>query len=394
MKKRRSFRNIISEREAELPEAEMGKLLKILVERKDIISLGPGEPDFTPPKHVIAATKAALQKGETHYSPIEGRKELHEAIIKKLKKENRITATRENLIVTNGSTEGIMLSLMATVDPGEHVLVPDPGFICYIPMVEILNGYPISIPLQAEEGFQIYPERIRGLIKEPKKLRAMIINSPSNPTGTVYSKRILEGIADVAVDNDILVITDEAYEKFVYGGSRHYSIASLNGMEDYVLSLFSFSKTHGMAGFRIGYAVGPEKIIQAMRKLHIYTTLTASTANQLAAAAALGGSQAHIAKHVREYNRRRKYMCKRLSEMDGFYLVEPKGAFYAFPKINFKMSSAEFSRFLINRAKVATVPGDEFGRFGKGFIRLSYATELKLIEQAMHRIEKAVRKLK
>jgi len=386
------LRSIISEREEELPKGELAELIRVAVEEKNVISFGPGEPDFTPPRHIINSAKKALDKGFTHYSPPPGRAELLKEVAKKLKRENSIDVKLEEIIITTGSTEAILLALMCVVDPGESVLVPNPGFIAYLPTVELLNGSPISIPLFKENKFQIDTDEIKRLI-HPKRTRAIIINTPSNPTGTVLNKKTLEGIADVALDNDLLIISDEAYEKFVYKG-KHISIGSLNGMKDYVLTLQSFSKTYGMAGFRVGYAAGPKKIIDAMRNLHIYSTICAPTVSQMAAIAALKGSQSHVRKNVKEYNRRRKFMIKRINEIKGFDCLEPEGAFYAFPKIGFKMSSLKFCKWLLKNARVAVVPGSDFGRYGEGFVRFSYATSFDKIVKGMKRIEKAVKKLR
>jgi aminotransferase len=394
VRRRVPLRAIISERQAELPAGEMGKLLKIMVEMPEVISLGPGEPDFSTPKHIIAAAKRALDHGFTHYSPTEGRAELREAITKKLKRQNRIDISPDQIIVTCGSTEAILLALLATIDPGEQVLIPDPGFLAYIPQIELLNAQALSVPTRPQDGWQLLPEAVAWQLKEPRRVRAIIINSPANPTGAVYTRKNLEQIADIAVDHDLLVITDEAYEHFLYGGAKHISMASLNGMADYVLTLQSFSKTYGMAGFRVGYAAGPAKIIDAMRSLHIYSTLCAPTVSQLAALAALRGPQGHIKRHVREYDRRRKFIIRRLNEIEGFAVGEPQGAFYAFARADFGMPSRHLCEWLIRNARVATVPGTDFGRYGEGFVRFSYATAHDLIVQAMDRIERAVRKLR
>jgi aspartate/methionine/tyrosine aminotransferase len=388
-----TLRGILSEREEELPEEDLGKLMKILVEKKDIISLGPGQPDFGPPKHVISAAKKALDKGCSAYSPIEGRKELLEELTKKLKRENGIDTSPEQICVTSGSNEAILLALMCVVDPGEEVLVPDPGFLDYIPSVEILNGYPVSIPLYYENNFQLEPESIRNLIKDKKKLKAIIINTPGNPTGTVFSKKLLERIAEIAVENNLLIISDEAYEKFVYN-TKHVSIGSLNGMHDYVLTLQTFSKTYGMPGFRVGYAVGSKKIINAIRYIHLFDSLCAPTISQIAAVAALKGPQNHIKKIVKEYDKRRKFLAKRINEIKGLECKEPQGAFYILAKYDFDMKARNFVRWLIDNAKVSVVPGTDFGRYGEGFIRFSYATDFNLIKKAMDRIEKALKKLK
>lgn len=388
------LRRIISEREKELPVSTIGELIKIAEESKGIISLGPGEPDFASPKHVIKFACQKLKEGYTHYSPPAGRAELREAIAKKLKKENKIDVSPDQVIVTVGSTEAIMLALMCTIDPGEGVLVPDPGFLAYTPTVEILNGMPLCVPHCESTGFQFDIEQAKRAIM-PEKTNVIIVNSPSNPTGVVYKKKVLEEIAGFVNEYDLLAISDEAYEKLVYAGEKHVSLGSLNGMEDRVLTLQSFSKTHAMPGFRVGYAAGPEKIINAMKKIHIYSTVCAPTISQEAALAALGGPQKHVAKMVKEYDRRRKLMFERFNEIPGFSCVEPKGAFYTFPNIRgFGMKSLKFSMWLLKNAKVAVVPGTEFGRCGEGYVRCSFATSYEKISTALDRIEGATKKLK
>jgi aminotransferase len=388
------LRNIISERSLHLPEPEIINLMKILVEqKKSIISLGPGEPDFGAPGSAITCGIKCLKEGQTHYSPAEGRTDLRKAIAKKLRKKNKINVSEDEVIVTTGSNEAILLSMMATIDPGEQVLVPNPGYLAFIPIVELLNGKALSIPLIEEDGFDINPDAIRSLIKNPKKVRALILNVPGNPTGNYVTKKRLEEIADIAVEHDLLIVSDEAYEDFVFEG-KHTSIGSLNGIKNRVLSLFTFSKSHGMAGFRIGYAAGPKKIIDTMVKLHISTTLTAPTVSQLAALQVLKGPQYHIKRNWTEYKRRSQMVCKRINELPGFHCPQSKGAFYAFPKYDYNMTSLQFSKWLLKNAKVATVPGSEFGKYGEGHLRFSYATDYKLIEKAMDRIEKALKKIK
>lgn len=386
------LRNIISERERELPVSTIGRMLKIAAEDKHCISLGPGEPDFDSPGNIVRAAKRALDRGMTHYSPVAGRTEFKRAVIRKLKKENRIEAREENIVVTCGSTEAILLALIATVDPGEGVMVPDPGFLAYKPAVEVLNGMPISIPLEEERGFQLDVDVMERLVI-PEKTRVLIMNSPANPTGTVLDRKVLEEVADFAVEYGLLVLSDEAYEKFVYGDARHISMGSLNGMEKYVMTLHSFSKTYAMPGFRLGYACGPEEVVKAMTKLHIFSTLCAPTVSQVAGIEALRGPQGAVERMRREYDRRRGLIIKRAREVPGWSCVEPQGAFYAFPNVKaMGMKSLKVSEWLLREARVATIPGTEFGRMGEGFIRLSYATSYEKIEKAMERIERVVKK--
>lgn len=389
----------IAERELFLRDSDFVRILSLAAETPGLISLGPGEPDFDTPAFIRKAAKDTLDKGETHYSSMAGRPELREAIAKKFKKEKHVSIDPDKeIIVTCGSNEAIFLAFMSILDPGEQVLVPDPCFLSYIPTVEAMNSYPISIPLTEEEKFQLTTEAIEASIQDPKRIRAIILSSPSNPTGTVMKRKSLEELADIAREYDFLVFMDEAYEKFVYKG-KYYSMASLNGMEDYCVTFQSFSKSYAMPGFRLGYAVGPEKLIQAMIRLHTYTTLTAPTISQIAGAKALTGPQGCVERMRKEYDRRRKFVIKRLNNIPGFSLVEPDGAFYAFPSIHFKnkkgkqMTSVEFCERLLKETGVLCVPGNEFGRCGEGFVRMSYATEYKKIADAMDRIEEFAGKL-
>jgi len=383
-------RQIISERESELPVSTIGRLLALASEDKSVISLGPGEPDFVSPANVIRAAKNGLDRGCTHYSPPAGRADLREAIAKKLKKDNRIRTDPANIVVTCGSTEAIMLVLMSTVDPGEGVIITDPGFLAYKPCVEVLNGMPISVPLVEENGFQLDLDSIRSMIV-PEKTNAMIINTPMNPTGVVFTRKTLEEVADFAVENDIVVVSDEAYEKFVYDNTKHISIGSLNGMEDRVVTLQSFSKSYAMPGFRVGYAAGPPAIISAMSKLHLFTSLCAPTISQVAALEALNGPQGSVAKMLKEYDRRRKLVYRRLEAIPSIDCIEPKGAFYAFPNVKeLGMKSYDLAQKMLKEAKVAVVPGTEFGTHGEGYVRISYATSYEKIEQGMDRLERFV----
>lgn len=385
------LRRLLSEREKDLPLSTIGKLIKIAEERKDIISLGAGELDYTSPPLVIAAAKKALDKGFTHYSPAEGRVELREALSKKLKKENNINVSPEQIIVTVGATEGLLLSLMCSIDPGEGVLLPDPGFLGFKPVVEILNGMPLSVPLKEETRFTYEVEGMEQAII-PEKTRVLILNSPSNPTGQVIKRKELEEIADFAVEYNLLILSDEAYENFVYG-VKQVSMGGLNGMGERVVTLHSFSKSFAMPGFRIGYASGPEELIKAMTKVHVFTSVCAPTVSQIAALQALKDRKA-TSRMVREYEKRGRFLHKRLNEIPGVSCLKPEGAFYLFPNIqSFGMKSLDFAEMLLKKAKVAVVPGTEFGRHGEGFIRVSYATELVKIKQAMDRIERVIKRL-
>ncbi|MFH1978653.1 MAG: pyridoxal phosphate-dependent aminotransferase [Candidatus Aenigmatarchaeota archaeon] len=385
------LRNVISDREKDLPILTIGKFLKLAEEDKSVLSLGPGEPDFDAPPNVIKAAKKALDDKETHYSPVGGRQDLKEAVVKAVKKNNKIKCNPENVMITTGSTEGILLTLLCIMDPGESVIVPDPSFLSYEPTVEILSGKVIKMKLHEQDDFHPNFDRFNKKFN-PEKTRAIIINTPSNPTGVVFRKKMLEEVADFAVENDLIIMSDEAYEKLIYDGVEHTSIGSFNGMEDRVVTLHSFSKSYAMPGFRVGYAIASEKLVEAMKKVHIFTSLSTPTISQIAAIEALKGPQGYVDKMVKEYDRRRKMIVKRLDEMEGVECVRPQGAFYAFPKIeSFGMKSLEFSEQLLKKAKVAVLPGTEFGAGGEGFIRCSYATSYEKIEKALDKMKKFLR---
>lgn len=374
----------ISERENQLPDAIIGQMLEIAAQRKDIISLGPGEPDFPAPRAVVEWTKKFAGMCN-HYSPPGGRKELKEAIVKKLRKDNRIRCAPENIIVTAGSQEALLLALQCTADVNEQVLIPDPGFLGYKPTVELTDASPVPYPLREESSWEIDIDEIRR-IADKKKMHGLIINSPSNPTGNVLSRKTLEEIADFAVEYDIYVFSDEAYEKIIYG-KKHVSIGNLNGMEDYVITLQTFSKSFAMCGYRLGYCAAPEEIIRAMTKTHVYSTICAPTISQIVGVKALGIGIKYTKTMVKEYKRRRDMIVRKLNET-GLRTVRPEGAFYAFANIqDFSKNSFRFAQELLKKAKVAVIPGSEFGRNGEGYIRCSFATDYRLIEQAMQRME-------
>ncbi|MBL7100721.1 MAG: aminotransferase class I/II-fold pyridoxal phosphate-dependent enzyme [Nanoarchaeota archaeon] len=380
----------ISERETELPDAVIGKLLKIAVEDKSVISLGPGEPDFPAPKPITNLVKKYANQCN-HYSPPGGRAELKEQIIKKLKKDNKIKTRPENIIVTCGSQEALLLATACTLDVSEQIILPSPSFMGFLPTFRLFNANPTFVPLKEEESFEINPDEVKKII-DKKKTKALLINTPANPTGNVISKKVLEELADIAVEHDIYIFSDEAYEKIIYDGKKHYSIGSFNGMEKYVVTLQSFSKTYAMCGFRIGYAICPEELTKAMTKTHIYSTICSPTISQKIGTEALKLSNKYTEAMVKEYAARRKLILKRLNEI-GLPVAKPYGAFYAFPNIKeYSKNSSKFANDLLTKGKVATVPGTEFGRYGEGYIRCSYATNYKLIEKAMDRLEKFLKK--
>lgn len=377
---------MISERCLQLPSSDFVRILKQAEEDPSVISLGPGEPDFESPENVIKTACKALKEGKTHYSPMGGIGELKESIINSLEDKEETNVSKDEVIVTTGSNEGIFLSLMNLIDPGEEVLVPDPSFLSYEPIVELMNGYPVSIPLTMENGFQITGEMIRDKLRDPQRTQALILCDPSNPTGRVLKKKNMKDIVDIVLEYDLTLIVDEAYEKIVY--SDYTSFMEFEEVRDHLLTLRSFSKSYAMPGFRVGYGIGPEGLVKSMTRTHTYTTLSAPTMSQIAAVEALEGPQDCVKEMVDEYKERRELVVSRLSDIDLFEFHPPEGSFYIFPKIKTpNLTSKEFCETMINEAGVLMVPGTEFGRYGEGFVRISFATDYELIEKALDRVE-------
>ena len=358
------------------------------------ISLGIGEPDFSPPLHVINAAKEALDRGKTHYTSSAGVPELREVLAEKARREHGLMYdSSAEVLVTIGATQAVFLSLMTVINPGDEVLLFDPGFVCYAPDVVIAGGVPVSIPLHESNGYKIDLDAVMSHITD--KTRVIIINSPNNPTGAVFSYDDLQKLTKLLVERDIIVISDEVYEKIVYDDAKHFCLANFPGMKDRTIVVNSFSKTYAMTGFRVGYALGPEELISQMLKVHQYTVACVDSAAQYAAVAALEGPQDFVETMVAEFDRRRRLIHKRVNEIEGFSCLLPKGAFYVFANVKeLNMRSVDVADFLAKEAKVATVAGSAFGANGEGYLRLSYATSYEKIEEAMNRIEKAVKKLR
>ncbi len=379
---------LMSDRDYRLPHLKISEVIKLALERKGVLSLGHGEPDFALPLPLQSYLKTLANKCN-HYSQAEGRQELKVALAAKLEKENSVMTLPENIVVTSGSTDALLLGMAACCDIGSELILPNPSFMAYEPTAEMLGINIVPLPLREEECFAVLPERIEKLVT--KKTSAVLVNTPANPTGTVLAKKNLEEIADVVVENDLFLLSDEAYEKIVYG-KKHVSPAALNGMSDYVLTFQSFSKTYAMCGFRVGYCSAPADVAKIMGETHIYSSLCAPTISQMLGLKALTLNKKYIDSMVREYRRRRNYIVKRLDEFE-LRCTAPEGAFYAFPNITkYAKNSSKFTNDLLNNAGVIALPGTEFGRYGEGHIRLSYASSMKNISVAMDRIEKFLKK--
>ena len=384
----------VAERLKKIRPSDIRRFFSLTQSTPSVISLGIGEPDFAPPSHVLEAARQALNEGKTHYTPSMGIPELREALVKKAKNDYGLSYNPESeVLVTNGGTEAIFLALLSIINPLDEVLVPDPGFVCYEPDVLMADGVPVSVPLFEKDGFRYDADVVMSRITG--KSHVMIVNSPSNPVGNVLSYEEASSIAKVAVERDLIVICDEVYEKILYDGVKHYSLAAFPGMRERTVIVNSFSKTYAMTGFRIGYAFGPREVISQMLLALQYAVACVNGPAQYAALAALEGPQDSVRGMVKEFDRRRRLIYSGLMGITGFRCILPRGAFYIFPNIqDFGKSSTEFTEYLLSEGKVVAVPGSAFGQHGEGYVRFSYATSYNRIEEALNRIEKAVKKIR
>jgi len=381
----------ISERANATPWSGVRKMFNLAQKHRDVINLSLGEPDFETPQHIIEAAIEAMKEGYTHYTPNAGLMEFREAAAEKLRIENHIEADpKTEIIATLGAMGALSLAMLTIVNPGDEVLVPDPGFPSYEAQVILAEGKPVRYPLDENEDFGICTEELVKLVTP--RTRAIILNTPSNPTGMVLPKNALKEIAEIALENDLLIISDEAYEAITYDDFRHVSIGSLPHMKYRTISTFSFSKTHAMTGWRIGFAVANEEITGHMTKLQEHLVAHPSSVSQLAAVAALRGPKDHVKKMVQEYSERRELTVNEIAEIAGVRCFKPQGSFYVFPNIRaFNMSSDAFAMYLLEKAKVIVVPGTAFGSNGEGHVRISYAASKEKIAEAMARIRGILR---
>jgi aminotransferase len=363
-------------------------------EAPNIINLSVGEPDFTPPRHTLEAGWEAAKEGKTHYAPTNGIPELLEALAKKAYVDYDLSYDPNcEIVITVGGTEAIFSALIGLINPGDEVLIPNPGFVCYEPCVRLAEGVPVSVPLLEKNGFKPSVDDVMSLIT--KKSRVIILNHPNNPTGAVLSFNEMNALAKVAVENDMIVISDEVYEKILYDGAKHYCAATFPGMRERTLVVNSFSKTYAMTGLRVGFVYGSKELISPLWLVHQYDVACVNGLAQYTALAALKGPQNFVKEMVREFDRRRHLVYERLNEIEGFNCTLPKGAFYVFPNIKHaKMSSKKIAEFLIQKAHVATVPGSAFGCYGENYLRISYSAAYEQLQEALDRIERSVKKLK
>lgn len=370
------------------------RFLALAKDAPNIINLSVGEPDFIPPKHTLEAGWEAAKEGKTHYEPTNGVPELLEALAKKAYLDYGLNYDPNfEIVITVGGTEAIFSALIGLINPEDEVLIPNPGFVCYEPCVLLAEGVPVSVPLSEKNGFKPSIDDVTSLIT--KKSRVIILNYPNNPTGAVLSFNEMGVLAKAAVEHDMIVISDEVYEKILYDGAKHYCAATFPGMRERTLVVNSFSKTYAMTGLRVGFVYGPKELISPLWLVHQFNVACVNSLAQYIALAALKGPQNFVREMVREFDRRRHLVYERLNKIEGFNCTLPKGAFYVFPNIkSVGMSSEKLAEFLIKKAHVATVPGSAFGCYGKNYLRISYAAAYEQLQEALDRIERSIKKLK
>ena len=372
---------------------EMGRFFVLARQLPRCINLSLGEPDFPLPKTALDAGWKATKEGKTRYEPTNGLPELREALAEKAYSDYGVRYDPDSeVLITVGATEAISIALLALLNPGDEVLISDPGFVAYEPCVALSGGVPVSIPLREKNHFKPSVRDVTSLLTPES--RVMLLNFPNNPTGSILSHEEAIRLAKIAAERDMLVNSDEVYEKIVYEGTKHECMAALPRMRERTLVVGSFSKTYAMTGLRVGYVYGPKELIAPLWTLHQYLVACVDSIAQHIGLAALTGPQQSVGKMVKEFSRRRDLVHERLNKIEGVICALPGGAFYAFPNIgSFDMSSEQFSGFLLKEAQVITVPGSMFGRLGEGYIRLSYTTAYSKLEEALDSIEKALKKL-
>ncbi len=385
------MRDCVSKKAKDLKPSGIRKFFDIVSERKDVVSLGVGEPDFVTPWEIRDAGITAIKKGYTQYTSNKGMPALRKEISEYIRNSYSVDFSADDYIVTVGASEAIDLALRASVNAGDEVLIPDPSYVSYKPCVELLGGKAVSVPCDGENGFKLTKEALESVITDKTKI--LIFPYPNNPTGGIMEKEDVEKIIPVILEHDLLVISDEIYSELTYG-VNHYSIASSPLMKDRVVYIGGFSKAFAMTGWRIGFVAAPKELLSAMLKIHQYTIICAPIFSQYAALEGLKKAKldgfASVNQMREEYDKRRKFMYNSFLNM-GLSCFEPQGAFYIFPCVKSTgMTGEEFATKLLDSEQVAVVPGDAFGEFGKYYIRCSYAYSMKNLIKAVEKISKFI----
>jgi len=384
----------ISRNASRLPEFGIRKIYEAAValekEGRDIIHLELGRPDFVTPEHIVEAAVQALHEGKVHYTSNRGLLELREAVAERTRRKLGVDFDPETeIIITVGAAEAALLSFAALLEPGDEVILPAPGYTSYMNTPAFFGATPVSVRCRAEDGFQLDLDLLRRSITP--RTKAILVNSPNNPTGAVWDSSSLAGLAQICQEHDLLVVSDEVYEELAYDGVEVLSPASFPGMRERTIIINSISKTYSATGWRIGWVAGSAPLLDAIYRIHQHNTASANTFAQWGAVAALCGPQDEVERMVRAFDERRRYVYRSLVEMPGVRCAKPQGAFYAFPDISgFGLTSEDMAMYLLREAGVATVHGTAFGAEGEGHIRLSYASSMDNLKEAMGRISGAL----
>jgi len=381
-------------RVTQIKKSAIHEMTRLSKQYDDVAFLSWAKPTTGTPKHINDAAIAAIENGLTGgYSQSEGLPELREEIVKKLKRDNNIEATVSQLLITVGAIEGLAASVMATIDPGDEVILPTPTYSTHIAHVRLASGTPVLVPLVEENNYTLDLIAIEQAITS--KTKAILFCSPNNPTGTVFAEKDLRALAEIALNNDLMIITDEAYEYFIFDDEKHFSIASMPEMNKHVITNYTFTKTYAMTGWRIGYLHADEEIITQVKKVHIPFSICAPVVSQYAAIAALEGSQQCVREFRLHYLNMRNLMCDRLDHLDTIFSYnKPGGSYLMFPKILGERGkdSVEFSKNLLKDIQVSTTPGSAFGPTGEQHIRLSFCVPEEMINKAFDRMDTYFRK--
>ncbi len=386
------YDKVLSKTAVEMKPSGIRKFFDIAQNIEGVISLGVGEPDFKTPWKIRQAAIDSLEKGRTVYTANAGLIELRKEISKYFERTINIKyAPEDEIVVTVGGSEAIDISIRTIVEPGDEVLIVEPCFVCYSPIVSLSGGVPVVIETKAENEFRLMPEELKAKITDKTKL--LILPYPNNPTGAIMERKDLEAIAEVLRDTDIMVISDEIYSELTYSG-KHCSIAEIDGMKERTIVINGFSKSFAMTGWRLGFMAGPEAVIKHCLKLHQYAIMSSPTTSQYAAVVALRSCEKDIEKMRNEYNMRRRYIVDAFNKL-GLDCFAPQGAFYVFPCIKSTgMTSDDFCEKLVYLKKVAVVPGTAFGKSGEGFVRVSYAYSINHLKEAIKRIGEFLEEIK
>jgi len=384
------MRNFISSRVASVPPSGIRRFFDIAATMKDVISLGIGEPDFVTPAPILREGIASLERGQTGYTSNSGTIELRQALGPHLQRQYGVDYNPETeLLITVGVSEAMYLAMTAVIDPGDEVIVPQPCFVAYAPEVIFAGGKAVTLPTHVDDQFQVTADAIEAQITP--RTKAILLGYPNNPTGAVMTRERLSAVAALAAKHDLLVISDEIYDRLVYG-IQHTCFSALSGMKERTVLLGGFSKDYAMTGWRIGYVAAPEAVLAATRKVHQYTIMSAPTMAQHAALVALEQGEEHVVRMVAEYDRRRKLIVSGCNTL-GLDCFEPRGAFYAFPSIaKTGLSDEDFAEKLLAEEQVAVIPGNAFGLGGEGFVRMCYAQSYEKIEQALERMHRFMKR--